>query len=88
MKVWGEYMRCKILVVDDVAVNRAIMKVALNGIEDVEFIEATNGIEVLKIVNEQEISLVILDLVMPLKDGFEVLKEMKSNRSNFIFTVQ
>ncbi len=81
MKVWGEYMRCKILVVDDVAVNRAIMKVALNGIEDVEFIEATNGIEVLKIVNEQEISLVILDLVMPLKDGFEVLKEMKSTPS-------
>ena len=81
MKVWGEYMGCKILVVDDVAVNRAIMKVALNGIEDVEFIEATNGIEVLKIVNEQEISLVILDLVMPLKDGFEVLKEMKSTPS-------
>jgi len=71
-------MGCKILVVDDIAVNRAIMKVALNTIEDVEFIEATNGLEVLKIVNEQEISLVILDLVMPIKDGFEVLKEMKN----------
>lgn len=71
-------MGCKILVVDDVTVNRAIMKVALESIENVEFIDAVNGVEALEIVNAQEISLVILDLMMPLKDGFEVLKEMKS----------
>jgi len=71
-------MGYKILVVDDVAVNRAIMRVTLQTIEDVEFIEAVDGVEALKIVAQQEISLVILDLMMPLKDGFEVLKEMKS----------
>ena len=74
-------MGYKILVVDDVAVNRAIMRVALQTIENVEFIDAVNGVEALKIVAQQDISLVILDLIMPLKDGFEVLKEMKSTPS-------
>lgn len=71
-------MGCKILVVDDITVNRAVVKDALQTIEEVEFIDAVNGVEALKIVDEQEISLVILDLMMPVKDGFEVLKEMKS----------
>ncbi len=71
-------MGCKILVVDDIAINRAVIKVALESIEDVEFIDAINGVEALNIVSEQEISLVILDLMMPLKDGFQVLKEMKN----------
>ncbi|WP_378956405.1 PP2C family protein-serine/threonine phosphatase [Pelosinus sp. sgz500959] len=71
-------MGCKILVVDDVSVNRAVMRVALESIEDVEFVDAVNGVEALKFLDEQEFSLVILDLMMPLKDGFEVLKEMKS----------
>lgn len=74
-------MGYKILIVDDAAINRAVMKVALQTIEDVKFIDAANGAEALEIVAEQEISLVILDLVMPLKDGFEVLKEMKSTDS-------
>jgi len=74
-------MGYKILVVDDIAVNRAIMRVALQTIADAQFIDAVNGVEALKIVEEQEISLVILDLMMPLKDGFEVLKEMKSTPS-------
>ena len=71
-------MGCKILVVDDAAINRAVMKAALQTIENVEFFDAINGVEALQILAEQDISLVILDLVMPLKDGFEVLKEMKS----------
>jgi len=71
-------MGYKILIVDDVAVNRAVMRVALQTIEDAEFIDAVNGVQALGILDEQEISLVILDLMMPLKDGFEVLREMKS----------
>lgn len=74
-------MGCKILVVDDIAVNRAVVKVALQSIEEVEFIDAVNGVEALEIVADQDISLVILDLMMPIKDGFEVLKEMKNTPS-------
>lgn len=74
-------MGYKILVVDDIAVNRAVVRVALETIEDVEFIDAVNGVEALEVVAEQEIDLVILDLMMPIKDGFEVLKEMKNTPS-------
>jgi len=74
-------MGYKILVVDDIAVNRAVVRVALQTIEDVEFIDAVNGVEALEIVGQQEISLVVLDLIMPLKDGFDVLKEMKNTPS-------
>lgn len=74
-------MGYKILVVDDITVNRAVVKVALQAIENVEFIDAVNGVEALEFANHEEISLVILDLVMPIKDGFEVLKVMKSSPS-------
>ena len=74
-------MGYKILIVDDISVNRAIMRVALETIADVEFIDAVNGVIALEIIAQQEISLVILDLIMPLKDGFEVLKEMKRTPS-------
>ena len=74
-------MGYKVLVVDDITVNRAVVKVALQTIEDVEFIDAVNGVEALEIASHEEISLVILDLIMPIKDGFEVLKEMKSSPS-------
>ncbi len=44
--------------------------------EGFEFIEATNGIEGMnKIVNENP-DLVILDILLPLKGGFDVLEEM------------
>lgn len=74
-------MGYKILVVDDIAVNRAVVRLALETIENVEFIDAVNGVEALEIVIEQEIDLVILDLMMPIKDGFEVLTEMKKTPS-------
>jgi len=74
-------MGYKILIVDDIAVNRAVVRLALETIEDVEFIDAANGVEALEFVMEQEINLVILDLVMPIKDGFEVLTEMKNTPS-------
>ncbi len=71
-------MGYKILVVDDIAVNRAVVRLALETIKDVQFIDAADGVEALEILADQEINLVVLDLMMPVKDGFEVLKEMKN----------
>jgi sigma-B regulation protein RsbU (phosphoserine phosphatase) len=74
-------MGYNILVVDDISFNRTIMKEALKDMEDVEFLDAANGVQALDIIAEQEISLVILDLIMPIKDGFEVLRDMKNEAS-------
>lgn len=40
---------------------------------------ATNGQEALKVLSQFIPDLIILDLVLPVKDGFAVLEELKSN---------
>lgn len=44
-----------------------------------EFSAALNGIEGLHKVENEKPDLVILDLMLPMKNGFDVLKEIKSN---------
>lgn len=70
----------RILIVDDSEFNRAILKEILE--ETYEIIEADGGNEALHKVDEygMKISLVLLDIIMPEKDGFEVLKYMEEER--------
>ena len=70
----------KILIVDDSEFNRAILKEILE--ETYEIIEADGGNEALHKIDEygMKISLVLLDIIMPEKDGFEVLKYMDEER--------
>lgn len=55
-----------------------------------EVIQAGNGVEALKIYKnmKDEIDLVILDIIMPFMDGFDVFKELKQIKSDVkvIFT--
>lgn len=70
----------KILIVDDMLVNRKLMKkVLVDAVKDAEFIDAEDGFQALDCLNKQEIDLVILDLMMPGKDGYEVLSDMKND---------
>lgn len=70
----------KILIVDASEFNRAILKEILE--ETYEIIEADGGNEALHKIDEygMKISLVLLDIIMPEKDGFEVLKYMEEER--------
>lgn len=70
----------KILIVDNSEFNRAILKEILE--ETYEIIEADDGNEALHKIDEygMKISLVLLDIIMPEKDGFEVLKYMEEER--------
>jgi putative two-component system response regulator len=75
----------KLLVVDDVDINRMILGELFS--DNYEVLEATNGVEALEIINKdaQDISIVLLDLLMPVMDGFGVLKDM--NRSGLIKSI-
>lgn len=67
----------KILIVDDEEVNRSILDVMFQS--EYEIIEASNGQEAIEqIENNDGIILIMLDVVMPLLDGFGVLEYMKS----------
>lgn len=70
----------RILIVDASEFNRAILKEILG--ETYEIIEADGGNEALHKIDEygMKISLVLLDIIMPEKDGFEVLKYMEEER--------
>lgn len=70
----------RILIVDASEFNRAILKEILE--ETYEIIEADGGNEALHKIDEygMKISIVLLDIIMPEKDGFEVLKYMEEER--------
>ena len=70
----------KILIVDDSEINRIILSNMLES--EYEIIEATDGLEGIDQLHNygSEISLVLLDIVMPNVDGFGVLKVMNEYR--------
>lgn len=70
-------MRNKVLIVDDVELNRDILSDMLS--EDYDILTASDGRQAINIMNNQidDISVIILDLIMPDVDGFYVLNIMK-----------
>ena len=73
--------KSQILLVDDSAMSRMILKEILRG--DYSILEAENGQECLEKMQAEagNIALVLLDINMPVMDGFEVLKAMNVNHT-------
>ena len=69
----------RVMIVDDSDMNRFLLREMLG--QELEILEAENGEECLELLQRYgtDISLVLLDIVMPLKSGFEVLEEMDKN---------
>lgn len=67
----------KILIVDDSQINRMMLAELLG--DEYEILEAADGHEAISVisVNPDEIDLVVLDLIMPVMDGFKTLAVMK-----------
>ena len=73
-------MQTTILIADDVENNLITLKALLYSINnDLEIIEAINGEEVLDKVLKYQIDLLILDIQMPVLDGFQVASFLKKN---------
>jgi diguanylate cyclase (GGDEF)-like protein len=66
-----------ILVVDDSPTNLAIMNVVLRDIYEV--ITANNGADALSLAASEEPDLIILDIMMPGMDGYEICDRLKAN---------
>jgi CheY-like chemotaxis protein len=68
----------KVLVVDDQEVNRELLKTYLSK-SDYEISEASDGLEALDRLHENNFDLLICDILMPHMDGWEVLKKLRSD---------
>lgn len=68
--------RDTILIVDDIEVNRIILQSIFE--KDYNLLEAENGDQAMVLLKQyhRNIAAVLLDLVMPQKDGYQVLAEM------------
>ncbi|MDY9920471.1 MAG: response regulator [Synergistota bacterium] len=70
-------MKTRILIVDNSAIDRKIISKMM---VDFDVITAVNGIDGLRIIDENpDIELVILDLFMPMMNGFQLLGILKSD---------
>lgn len=69
----------KVLIVDDFATMRRILKNILKKIGFTNIIEADDGSNALKVLEKEKVDLVISDWNMPKMTGLELLKAVRSN---------
>ncbi len=68
----------KILIVDDRFEVVELVKVTLEG-EGYQTIDASDGREALEKIGKEKPDLILLDIIMPKMDGFEVLRNLKDD---------
>ena len=71
-------MGAKILAVDDNEINLKVVKTTLAQAGH-EILTATNGVEALEMVESVNPDLIILDISMPIMDGYEVCRILRGN---------
>lgn len=69
-----------ILIVEDDADLRSVIKEQLDG-AGYNVIEAANGQIALRIIADQQVDLIITDIDMPIKNGLELLEEVKRDNA-------
>ncbi|MEP3523816.1 MAG: sigma-54 dependent transcriptional regulator [Hyphomicrobiales bacterium] len=80
-------MKINILIVDDDPVQRRLLEAAIEKF-GYQPVSAEGGQEALDLLDEQDFSLIILDLVMPDLDGMAVLERLRKAKSNLPVIVQ
>ena len=74
----SEQTQTSILVADDVFTNIEFLRYILRK-ENYEILPVTNGVEALQTVQNNKVDLILLDVMMPELDGFEVCRHLKEN---------
>lgn len=69
-----------ILIVDDEKEIRDLIEIYLSN-EGYETIKASNGAEALEIVEKHHVDLIILDIMMPKKDGIQACMELRKTKN-------
>jgi two-component system cell cycle response regulator DivK len=73
-----ELMPARIIIADDYADNRELLRLLLS-VAGYEILEARDGLECLRMVMAEMPDLVLIDISMPLLDGWGVLRELRAD---------
>jgi CheY-like chemotaxis protein len=73
----------KILVVDDELDAKDLFVELLSTVDNYEVSSAVDGVDALAKMEAEKYDLVLLDIVMPRKDGVQVLTEMKQDKEKY-----
>src|ERR1700727_424187 len=79
-------MSARVLVVDDVPANVKLLEARLSA-EYFDVVTAANGAEALTMSARAECDIILLDVMMPDMDGFEVCRRLKSNPATHFLPV-
>src|ERR1700751_1251639 len=71
-------MSARVLVVDDIAINIKLLEAKLSS-EYFDVLSASSGSAALQIADAELPDVILLDVMMPRMDGFEVCRELKAN---------
>src|SRR5258708_26263062 len=85
-RVGESSMSARIVVVDDVPANAKLLEARLSA-EYFDVLTASNGTEALAICARAECDIILLDVMMPDIDGFEVCRRLKSNPATHFIPV-
>ena len=75
-----DYTKIKTLLVDDVALNIKVVEKMISPFK-FQIRTASNGEQALKAIAEEQPDLILLDLMMPIMDGFETLQRFRAGEA-------
>lgn len=68
-----------ILIVEDSATTRSMIRAALEDLDDYDIVEAGSGFEALRVLPSRKFDLIFTDINMPDINGLELINFVKSN---------
>lgn len=70
--------KLKLLIVDDVEDNRLVLRAICRKLQNFEIKEAVNGLEAVELTQEWLPDIILMDIMMPVMDGYEASKIIKN----------
>jgi CheY-like chemotaxis protein len=73
----------RVLIIEDDDTTRTLLKTVMAR-EYVEFVSASDGAEALKLIDGEPFAAIVLDLLLPKVDGFEIIRHIKETNPRLL----